>query len=164
VKTRRRGHDDDDDDEGDESENGGDGWCADFLLFFTRTPPQPQMDSPIDAPSAKRTQTTLETVPGLDDAAHLRIDDAVFKFFEDEPIHETLRTLSTLLATIVEILENSEGRLDPKYMRITPSASSSLAFLAVRSLPRIVNAGLAPRRVAACLPCFVVSSLRYPTS
>ena len=61
----------------------------------------------------------METVPGLDDAAHVRIDDAVFKFFEDEPIHETLRTLSTLLATIVEILENSEGRLDPKYMRIT---------------------------------------------
>ena len=36
MKTRRRGHDDDD--EGDENENGGDGWCADFFLFFTHTP------------------------------------------------------------------------------------------------------------------------------
>jgi len=70
---------------------------------------RPEMDSPIDAPSAKRTQTTLETVPDdLNDATHARMDDAVFKIFEDFQWNPF-----TLLATIVE---NSEGRLDPKYM------------------------------------------------
>src|ERR1700722_6253009 len=73
----------------------------------------PGMASPIDAPSAKRAQTTLETVPdGLDDVAHARMDDAVFKIFEDETWNPF-----TLLATI---LESSEGGLDPKYMCNTP--------------------------------------------
>ena len=76
------------------------------------------MDSPIDAPSAKRTQTTLETVPDdLNDATHARMDDAVFKFFEDEPY-----TATTLLATIVS---TSEGNLDPKYKEL-PNAKALL--------------------------------------
>src|SRR5277367_6836961 len=80
----------------------------------------PEMDSPIDAPSAKRTQTTLETVPDdLNDAAHARMDDAVFKFFEDEPY-----TATTLLATIVS---TSEGNLDPKYKELPNANCESFA-------------------------------------
>src|SRR5277367_2191793 len=81
-------------------------------------PPRPEMDSPIHAPSAKRTQTTLETVLGdHDDAAHARMDDAVFEIFEDEPTCPF-----TLLATIVS---TSEGNFDPKYEKI-PNAKALL--------------------------------------
>src|SRR5277367_4582308 len=79
---------------------------------------RPEMDSPIDAPSTKRTQITLETVPDhLDDAAHARMDDAVFEIFEDEPPYPF-----TLLATIVS---TSEGNLDPKYKE-NPNAKTLL--------------------------------------
>src|ERR1700722_18707128 len=44
------------------------------------------------------------------------MDDAALKFFEDNPFHKTLRILSTLLATIVV---TSEGKLDPKYEKIS---------------------------------------------
>src|SRR5277367_1331666 len=77
-----------------------------------------EIDSPIDALSAKRTQTTLETVPDdLDDAAHARVDDAVFEIFEDEPSYPF-----TLLATVAS---TSEVNLDPKYKE-NPNAKTLL--------------------------------------
>ena|ERR1700722_14483180 len=68
--------------------------------------------------SRQRTQTTLEPVPDdIDDAAHARMDDGVFKFFEDVPFHPI-----TLLATI---MSTSEGNLDPKYEK-NPNATALL--------------------------------------
>ena len=75
--------------------------------------PPKRYSSPLeDEPSAKRRQTTLETVTNdLDDTIHDHLDTLVLKACGSDPI-ETRRDFVLLLE---KIISKSQGKLDQKY-------------------------------------------------